>query len=100
MPGKPVATAIYKDVPDNQRATISLTTLNGNVGANAAVSMGFLAGDMNGSQRVNAGDISAVKARVSGTLTLQNFKYDLNASGAINTQDISLVKARSGLVIP
>ena len=87
-------------VPDNQRATISLTTLNGNASANASVSLGFLVGDMNNTQRVNASDISAVKARASGTLTLQNFKYDLTTSGAINAQDTSAVKARSGLVIP
>ena len=87
-------------VPVNQRATISLTTLNGNVSANASVSMGFLVGDMNGTQRVGASDISAVKARASASLTPQNFMYDLNLSGAINSQDTSLVKARSGLVMP
>ena len=73
--------------------------MNGN-GTNATVSMGFLVGDVSNSQRVNASDISAVKARASGILTLQNFKFDLSVSGAINGQDTSLVKARSGLVIP
>lgn len=86
-------------VADNQRATISLSNVNGN-GTTGTVSMGFLVGDVSSSQRVNASDISAVKARAAGVVTPQNFKYDLNASGAINSQDMSLVKARSGLSIP
>ncbi len=87
-------------VPDNQRATISLSNVNGN-GTNANVSMGFLVGDVSSSQRVNASDISAVKARATGgILTPQNFKFDLSVSGAINAQDTTLVKARSGLSIP
>ncbi len=86
-------------VADNQRATISLSNVNGN-GTNATVSMGFLVGDVSNSQRVNASDISAVKARATGILTPQNFKFDLSVSGAINGQDTSLVKARSGLSIP
>ena len=86
-------------VADNQRATISLSNVNGNP-TNGTVSMGFLVGDVSSSQRVNASDISAVKARATGVVTPQNFKYDLNVSGAINGQDTSLVKARSGLSIP
>ena len=87
-------------VADNQRATITLSTINGNGTANASILMGFLVGDVSGSQTVNASDISAVKARASATLTQQNFKFDLNVSGAINAQDTSLVKSRSGLVMP
>lgn len=86
-------------VPDNRRATISLTDVNGN-GTNATVTMGFLVGDVNSTQTVNASDISAVKARASASLTSQNFIYDLNLSGSINAQDTSAVKARSGLTLP
>ncbi len=86
-------------IPDNQRATITLTGVNGNV-LTVTANLGFLVGDVNNSQTVNASDISGVKARSGQTTNLQNFKFDLNATGAINPADVSAVKARSGLVLP
>lgn len=87
------------DVPDNQRATVSLTGVNGSA-VNVAASLGFLVGDVNNTRSVNSSDISSVKARSGQATTSQNFRFDVNASGAINSSDISAVKARSGLVLP
>jgi hypothetical protein len=86
-------------IPDNQRATVTLTGVNGSV-LTVPVNLGFLVGDVNNSQTVSASDISGVKARSGQTTTLQNFKFDLNATGTINPTDVSAVKARSGLVLP
>ncbi len=86
-------------VPDNRRARITMTNVNG-VGANAEASMGFLVGDVNNSRSVTAADISGVKARSGQTTSALNFKFDVNATGAINASDISAVKARSGLTLP
>ena len=87
------------NVPDNQRATISLANVN-NAGINVTASMGFLVGDVNNTRSVNSGDISGVKARLGQTTTGANFQFDVNATGTISATDISSVKARSGLVLP
>ncbi len=99
IPGNEVVVTLT-GVPDNQRATIALTNINGVATINASASMGFLVGDVNNTRSVNSSDISAVKARSGQTTSALNFMFDVNASGAINSSDISAVKARSGLVLP
>jgi len=86
-------------IPDNRRATVTLANVDGS-GQSAAVSLGFLVGDINNSRSVNATDIAGIKARSGQTTSASNFKFDLNASGGINATDIAAVKARSGLVLP
>ena len=86
-------------VPDNNRVTITLTGVNG-AGLNAVASLGFLVGDVNGSGKVSAGDISSVKARGNIPVDSNNFKADVNASGVIDAADLRMVKARAGLVLP
>jgi len=86
-------------IPDNSRATITLTGVNGGISV-APVSIGFLVGDVNNSRSVNATDISGVKARSGQATVIGNFRFDLNASGGVNATDIAAVKARSGLVLP
>ena len=87
------------NVPDNQRATISLANVNG-AGVNVAATFGFLVGDVNNSRSINASDISGAKARLGQTTSGQNFRFDINATGTISPQDVSAIKARSGLVLP
>lgn len=91
--GSEIAMTIL-DVPTSKRITISLSGINGT--GNAAVSMGFLQGDVNDSMSVNSSDISAVKSRAGQAVTSSNFKYDVNLSGTIDSSDISTVKLRSG----
>ena len=86
---------LLTNIPDGQRLTVTINGLNGTA-ASGNTSMGFLIGDFNGSGRVNASDISAIKANLSATLTTSNFRYDVNLSGSINAQDVSAVKARRG----
>jgi hypothetical protein len=86
-------------IPDNSRATFTLTGVNGSIDV-APVSIGFLVGDVNNSRSVNATDISGVKARSGQATAAANFRFDLNASGGVNATDIAAVKARSGLVLP
>ncbi|MBL8524909.1 MAG: fibronectin type III domain-containing protein, partial [Betaproteobacteria bacterium] len=86
-------------VPDNRRATISLTNVNG-LSNSFSVSMGFLVGDVGSSRTVNGQDISAVKGRAGQVADASNFRFDLNASGAINASDIAAVRKRIGLSLP
>ena len=86
-------------IPDNSRATVSLTNVN-NAGVNASASIGFLVGDVNNSRSVTATDILQVKGRSGQATDATNFKFDLNASGSITASDILAVKGRSGLVLP
>ncbi len=86
-------------VPEVARITITLSGVNGALGASA--SMGLLPGDVNGTGRVTSADIAAIKARIGQPVaTGNNYLFDVNLSGAISGADASQAKARSGLVIP
>ena len=84
-------------VPDNQRATITLTGVNGIF--DTTISIGFLIGDINASRAVNSADILGIKAK-SAAVDQTNFRFDLNLSGTIDRADVSMAKARSGMVLP
>ncbi len=87
-----------QNVPDNQRATVSLAGVNGAVNVSATV--GFLVGDVNSSRAVNASDIVSARARVGQTTNAQNFLFDINVSGSIDASDVSATKARAGVLLP
>ena len=67
----------------------------------AAVTVGYLLGDVNGNGQVNSTDIRGV-ANVSGSLASvgTNFTKDLNLSSQINSTDIRIVASRSGRRLP
>jgi hypothetical protein len=88
-------------ITENQRVRVTLTNVNGvGVGGSAAASLGFMLGDVNATGKVNASDISAIKAHVGQAASGDNFRFDLDASGNVTPRDVSVLKARSGLVMP
>ncbi len=91
-------TVTLTGIPDNKRVTVQLSGINGF--GNASVSMGFLVGDVNGSGKVNAADIGAIKSRNGAMTNSLNYVLDLNQSGTIDGADVTMAKARAGWVIP
>ena len=89
------------NVSNAQRITVTLAQVHsGSSVGDVSVSMGVLAGDVNGSSGTNTTDISVAKSQAGQTVTSANFRADGNANGAINTSDVSLVKASAGTVLP
>ncbi len=86
------------NLTDNTRAAISLSGVNASV--NVSRLMGFMVGDVNNSRRVNASDISSVKARDGQPINAGSFRFDVDASGVIESADLSATKANAGRVLP
>ncbi|MBL0124494.1 MAG: hypothetical protein IPP88_17780 [Betaproteobacteria bacterium] len=45
---------------------------------------GFFIADVNGSGKITAADIVAIKRKVGANINDQNFRFDINRSGAIS----------------
>ena len=88
---------------DNQRIKLTLPSVqasNGSVLGNVTAAAGFLVGDVNRSNAVNASDLVGIKAHLNQTVERSNFRFDLNASGTVDAADVSAAKARSGQALP
>jgi hypothetical protein len=90
--------------PDGEARRIKLQ-LNGLVGGaagteNLVLSYGVLVGDANGSGRVTAADIAAIKARSGQMTTSTSYKLDLDGNGTINAVDLMRAKGKAGWVLP
>ena len=81
-------------VPDNSRATVMLTGINGSA-TSVSASMGFLIGDVNSDGAIDTADLSAIKARSGQSTDQNNFTFDLNTSGVVTAADVAAVKART-----
>lgn len=100
-PGGNEAVVYLTDIPDNQRLKVALTGVNGEL--DTSVTVGFAMGDVNscspfcsGLGRLNAADISAIKARSGRAVDAVNFRLDFNADGVLDSFDTSIAKAGSG----
>jgi hypothetical protein len=78
--------------------SISLLGVNGT--ADVTPSIGFLTGDVSGSERVTAADVAAVKARIGQPVGRATARFDLDRSGIIDQADVSMAKSRAGQRIP
>ena len=87
-------------VTDAQVVTIKLGSVNDGAHlGDVTVSMGVLAGDVNGSASTNATDVGLVKSQVGPAVTSANFRADVTANGMINSGDVSFVKASVGSML-
>jgi hypothetical protein len=87
-------------------ATYITVTLNGvvssagGVGNNYTGTMGVLLGDVNGTGRVDAADVSSVRQQTLQSVTGSNFRNDLNTSGRIDAADVSIAREQTLTSLP
>jgi hypothetical protein len=90
-------------VTNAQRITVGLTNVTDSSGGSSAVvpaSMGVLLGDVNGSGRVDAADVSSVRQQTLQPITTSNFQEDVNLSGRIDAADVSVVRQQTLTSLP
>jgi YD repeat-containing protein len=90
-------------VTNAQYITVSLnnvTDSTGNFSAAVAGTMGVLIGDVNGSKRVDAADISLVRQQTLQSITSSNFREDINASDRIDAADVSIARQQTLTSLP
>jgi hypothetical protein len=88
-------------VTNAQRITITLAGVNdGTHIADVSVPMGVLLGDVNGSGRVDAADVSSVRGQTLQTITTSNFRNDINTSGRIDAADVSIARQQTLTSLP
>lgn len=88
-------------VPDARRINIQIPQVNGSPSP-AAVTLGFLVGDVDGSRVIDAQDVRRLRPRTGAAVDSNSFLYDINLSGRINAADLMVVRIQAirGLILP
>jgi hypothetical protein len=90
-------------VANQQNITVTLTGVQDSAGNNGPIispQMGVLIGDVNGSARVDAADVSSVRQQTLQTISTANFRNDINASGRIDAADVSIARQQTLTSLP
>jgi hypothetical protein len=90
-------------VANAQTISVSLTNVSdsgGEFSATVPVSMGVLLGDVNGSRRVDAADVSSVRQQTLQFVTGSNFRNDINTTGRIDAADVSIARQQTLTSLP
>lgn len=90
-------------VGNGQMVTLVLTNLTDSAGDFSPAiegSMGVLLGDVNGSRRVDAADVSGIRQQTLQPVTTSNFRADVNASGRIDAADVSIARQQTLTFLP
>jgi hypothetical protein len=96
-----VVTVDLHNIPDIRRLSLNLTSVSDGTNTNdIKIQMGVLLADVNGSQRVDAADISLVRQQTLQTLTTSNFREDINLSGRIDGADVSIARQNTVHSLP
>jgi hypothetical protein len=97
----PVLTVNLTGVSNAQIITLTLFGLNdGTNTGDVSIPMGILVGDVNGSGRVDAADVSSVRQQTLQPITSSNFRNDINASGRIDAADVSIARQQTLTSLP
>jgi hypothetical protein len=88
-------------VPNARRITIFLNNVNdGRNVANVTIPMGVLLGDVNGSGRVDSGDVFLVRQQTLQDASSSNFRTDLNISGRVDSGDVFTARQQTLTSLP
>jgi hypothetical protein len=96
-----VVTVDLHNVPNARKLTINLRNVSDGTNSGlVSIPVGVLLGDLNGSARVDAADVSLVRQQSLQTITTSNFREDVNASGRIDAADVSVVRQQTLTSLP
>ena len=87
---------VITGLANQMRARVILSGLNG-LAQESSVSLGFLAGDVDGSGVVDKADTILIKNAISQPLSMSNFKLDIDSSGSIAIEDLESTTYRQNL---
>jgi hypothetical protein len=89
-------------VANAQYVTVTLSGVIDNQGnqGNVPGTFGVLLGDVNGSKRVDAADVSSVRQQTLQPVTTSNFLNDINTSGRIDAADVSIARQQTLTSLP
>jgi hypothetical protein len=90
-------------VANVQTVSVSLIDVADSLGdfsGSISASMGVLLGDVNGSRRVDAADVSSVRQQTLQPIDASNFRNDINASGRIDAADVSIARQQTLTSLP
>jgi acid phosphatase len=88
-------------VTNAQTIQVTLASVNDGVTtADLTIPMSILLGDVNGSGRVDAADVSLVRQQTLKTITSSNFRNDINESGRVDAADVSIARQQTLTSLP
>jgi uncharacterized repeat protein (TIGR01451 family) len=94
-------TVNLSNVSNAQTLTINLLGVSDGCSiGDVQIPMGVLLGDVNGSKRVDAADVSSVRQQTLQTVTIANFRNDINTSGRIDAADVSIARQQTLTSLP
>jgi hypothetical protein len=96
-----VVTVDLHSIPNAVRLNVNLRGVSDGTNTGLiSIPMGVLLGDANGSERVDAADVSLVRQQTLHTLTTSNFREDINISGRIDAADVSIARQQTLTSLP
>ncbi len=88
-------------VANVQTIVVTLSSVNDGINtSDVEAAMGVLLGDVDGSRRVDAADVSLVRQQALQPVTGSNFREDINASGRIDSGDVSIARQQALTSLP
>jgi hypothetical protein len=101
-PGPNQCTVDLTGVANAQYLSVGLTNVldSQSNGGSAGVTMGVLIGDVDGSGRVDAADVSSVRQQTLQAVTSLTFRNDITASGRIDSADVSIARQQTLTSLP
>jgi hypothetical protein len=87
-------------VSNAQTLLLNLSVIDNDNSATVGVPLAVLLGDVNGSGRVDAADVSLVRQQTLQPITNSNFREDVNVSGRIDAADVSVARQQTLTSLP